>query len=49
MPVLHRAVTVIDRLLSENHLYKQKSMEFSHMDFSLMETEDLEIIIAENN
>ena len=31
--------------MEENHLYKQKSMEFSHMDFSLMETEDLEILL----
>jgi len=33
--------------LEESHLYKQKSMEFSHrpMDFSLMETEDLEILL----
>ena len=31
--------------MSENHLYKQKSMEFSHIDFSLMEIEDLEILL----
>ena len=31
--------------MSENHLYKQKSMKFSHMDFSLMETEDLVIVL----
>jgi len=31
--------------LEENHLYKQKSMDFSHTDFSLMEIEDLEILL----
>ena len=40
-----RALIVFYRLLEENHLYKQKSMEFSHVDFSLMETEDLEILL----
>jgi len=35
--------------LSENHFYKQKNMEFSHVDFSLMETEDLEILLKIND
>jgi len=34
--------------LEENHLYKQKrwsSVNFSHMNFSLMDTEDLEVLL----
>ena len=40
-----KSLAVFYRLLNEIHLNKQKSMEFRHMDFSLMETEDLEIIL----